>query len=39
MEKNHRIKRIFDYAVFGAGSAGGIIAKELTDDRNIGAYS
>ncbi|HHW47413.1 MAG TPA: GMC family oxidoreductase [Clostridiaceae bacterium] len=31
--KKHRIERIFDYVIIGAGSAGGIIAKELTDDR------
>ena len=26
-------KKIYDYIVVGAGTAGGIIAKELTDDR------
>jgi choline dehydrogenase len=26
-------KRIFDYIIVGAGTAGGIIAKELTDDK------
>lgn len=26
-------KNIFDYIVIGAGTAGGVIAKELTDDK------
>ena len=30
-------KRIFDYIIVGAGTAGGIIAKELTDDRRTSA--
>ncbi|WP_421155840.1 hypothetical protein [Peribacillus simplex] len=25
---------IFDYIVIGAGTAGGVIAKELTDDKS-----
>ncbi|WP_349292651.1 GMC family oxidoreductase N-terminal domain-containing protein [Bacillus methanolicus] len=27
-------KNIFDYIVIGAGTAGGVVAKKLTDDRN-----
>lgn len=27
-------KTVFDYIVIGAGTAGGIVAKKLTDDRN-----
>lgn len=33
MEKKNLKNSIFDYVIIGAGSAGGIIAKELTDDR------
>jgi choline dehydrogenase len=33
MGEKHNLRRIFDYVIIGAGSAGGIIAKELTDDR------
>lgn len=34
MEKNSlSTKRIFDYIVIGAGTAGGVIAKKLTDDK------
>ncbi len=28
-----KCKNYFDYIIVGAGTAGGIIAKELTDDR------
>lgn len=35
IERNSRIskKYIFDYIVIGAGTAGGVIAKKLTDDK------
>lgn len=33
MSKKYHVERIFDYVIIGAGSAGGIIAKELSDDR------
>ncbi|WP_309599981.1 hypothetical protein [Brevibacillus centrosporus] len=34
MKKNSLSKkRIFDYIVIGAGTAGGVIAKKLTDDK------
>jgi choline dehydrogenase len=33
MEKNLFQKSIYDYVIIGAGSAGGIIAKELSDNR------
>nr|WP_191561606.1 GMC family oxidoreductase N-terminal domain-containing protein [Metabacillus idriensis] len=31
--KEKKGKKHFDYIVIGAGTAGGIIAKELTDDK------
>ncbi len=36
MERNDEMtaRNIFDYIVIGAGTAGGVIAKELTDDKS-----
>src|SRR4051812_1880577 len=36
MERNDHMspKNTFDYIVIGAGTAGGVIAKELTDDKS-----
>lgn len=36
IERNDSVskKNIFDYIVIGAGTAGGVIAKELTDDKS-----
>lgn len=34
LKKKKCKKTVFDYIVIGAGTAGGVVAKKLTDDRN-----